>query len=368
MDYSQLYDFIASEGGITNTDRKYILYYDETNNPRTFRLTDDGFNVNEREFFILGGIGFASNELASDNDVDELFSKLQLQSNLTEVKFKHIRQNAQDFLSLLSKPRVITLIEWLYEKQYSIHYSYVDNFYYTIVDIVDSMEESWFGGPDLNRELKNHLYLLIKEYQDWFISLLIEVDYPNIKNHKKFVGEIIDWIWSVNISDDFYLEYLRQSLKSYRNRQLVFLEDNKDRIAINDYSAFYANLIVTYSNADHIFDHELFVEELLNANPIELSGHKVINYKFVDSKDERLVQVSDLIVGILRYWMTFLESVNIQNLSEILNGLSETQKMKMEKFQKILLYSLNMSTGFKHGIGSNEFELKISFFLEYDFL
>jgi hypothetical protein len=37
-----------------------------------------------------------------------------------------------------------------------------------------------------------------------------------------------------------------------------------------------------------------------------------------DSKDERLVQVSDLIVGVLRYWMAFLESANIKDLNEIL--------------------------------------------------
>lgn len=367
MDYSRVYDFIASEGGITNIDKKYILYYDETNNPRTFRLTDDGFNVNEREFFILGGIGFESDKLASAEDVEELFLKLNLQGNATEVKFKHIRQNAKDFISLLSKSKVVTLIDWLYEKQYSIHYSYIDNFYYTIVDIVDSMEESWYGGLELNRELKDHLFSLIKEHQDWFISLLIEVDYPNIKNHKKFIGKIVDWIWSVNIVDDFCLEYLRQSLKSYQNRQLVFLEGNRDKIAISDYSSFYANLIITYLKADHIFDHELSVEEHLHANPIELLEHKVINYKFVDSKDERLVQVSDLIVGVLRYWMAFLESVSIYDLNKIFNETSELQKVQLKKFQGILLHSLNISTGFKHGVGSNEFEVKISFFLEYNF-
>ena len=148
------------------------------------------------------------------------------------MKFKHIRNGANDFLTLISKPKVAVLIGWLYEKKYLIHYSYVDNFYYTIVDIVDSMEESWFGGPELNRELKNSFYSLIKENKDWFLSLLIEIDYPNIKNHKKFVEKLVDWVWSLNINDDFYLEYLRQSLKSYREKQLIFLEDNEDRVAI----------------------------------------------------------------------------------------------------------------------------------------
>lgn len=368
MDYSDVYNFIASVGGVTNIDKQYILYYDETNNPRTFKITDDGFNVNEHEFFILGGIGFEADKFVSTDDIDEIFDALLLQANVTEVKFKHIRNNAQDFLKLISKPKVAVLIGWLYEKKYLIHYSYVDNFYYTIVDIVDSMEESWFVGPELNRELKNSLYSLIKKNKDWFLSLLIEIDYPNIKNHKKFVEKLVDWIWSLNINDDFYLEYLRQSLKSYREKQLTFLEGNEDRVAIGDYSTFYANLIITYPNANHIFDHELFIEEILNANPIELVGHESIKYKFVDSKDERLVQVSDLIIGVLRYWMAFLESVSIQNLGKILNEVSEFQKINLKKFQEILLYSLSISTGFKHGIGSNDFESKISYFLEYDFL
>ncbi|WYW24393.1 DUF3800 domain-containing protein [Bacillus atrophaeus] len=76
----------------------------------------------------------------------------------------------------------------------------------------------------------------------------------------------------------------------------------------------------------------MFIEEILNANPIELLGHESIKYKFVDSKDERLVQVSDLIIGALRYWMAFLESVSIQNLGKILNKISEFQKINLKKF------------------------------------
>lgn len=66
---------------------------------------------------------------------------------------------------------------------------------------------------------------MIKENQDWFLSLLIEVDYPNIKNHNKFVEKLVDCIGSLNINNDFYLEYLRQSLKSYREKKSIFLED-----------------------------------------------------------------------------------------------------------------------------------------------
>lgn len=282
------------------------------------------------------------------------------------MKFKHIRNNAKDFLKLLSSSRVVALINWIYDKKYLIHYSYVDNFYFTIVDIIDSMEESWIIGPEFNRALKNSLYSLIKNNKEWFLSLLIEMDYPNIKDHNLFVEKIIDWIWSINVKDDFHLEYIRQSLKSYRNRELIFLTKNEDRIAIGDYSHFYANLIITFPNSLHIFDEEATIQNILNDNPIELQEHH-ISYKFVNSKDERLIQISDCIVGILRYWLTFLDSVSIPKLDKILNEITEEQKFTLRKFQEILLYSLDKSTGFKHGIGCNDFELKISNFLEYDF-
>jgi hypothetical protein len=367
MDYTILYNYIAETGQITNMNEGFALYYDETNNLRTFKLTDDGFNYDERAFFVLGGMAFIKGAEPSKEEIEELFIELQLQSSAVEIKFKHIQQKSKDFLELLSKPKVKTFLNWLYHKQYAIHYSYIDNFYYTIVDIVDSMEESAYGGFELNRSLKDSLYSLIKEHQDWFVHLLIEVDYPNVKNHKRFVEELADWISTVNIEDDFNLEYLRQSLKSYRKKQLVFLEDNEDRIAIPDYSGFYSNAIITFPNSLHIFDHELRVEALISDNPIELFGAKVGNYKFVDSKDCYLIQISDLVVGILRMWMSFLEMNDIMSLYQTYNSIQSEIKPVITQFQQILINSLEVSTGFKHGIASNDFELKINSFLEYNF-
>lgn len=232
---------------------------------------------------------------------------------------------------------------------------------------MDSTEEYWFMGPEFNRELKDRLYSLIKGYIDWFIDLLIEVDYPNIKNHQYFITQVIEWLWTVNISEDFHLEYLRQSLKSYRNKGLVFLEDNQDRVAIDDYSGFYANCIVTYRKADHLFDHEMKIEELLNARPIEIYSEQLQNYSFVDSKDYRMIQISDLTVGILRMWMAFLEDKNVQQIIMALNTATSEQKEYLSKLQQLMRKSLEISTGFKHGIGSNDFEIKMATFIDYQF-
>ncbi|NQQ99375.1 DUF3800 domain-containing protein [Streptococcus suis] len=368
LDYKINYEFIKENGNVTNMDEPYMLFYDETNNPRTFRLTKTGFNVNESEYFILGGVGFKTVIDADAAPVDKLFHDLRLQSNATEIKFKHIQQNAKDFFSLMTKPKVRCFLDWLASIDSAfIHYSFVDNFYYAIVDIVDSTEESWFMGPEFNRELKDRLYSLIKGYKDWFIDLLIEVDYPKIKNHQYFITQVIEWLWTVNISEDFHLEYLRQSLKSYRNKGLVFLEDNQDGVAIDDCSGFYANCIVTYRKAYHLFDHEMKIEELLNARPIEIYSEQLQNYSFVDSKDYRMIQISDLTVGILRMWMAFLEDKNVQQIIMALNTATSEQKEYLSKLQQLMRKSLEISTGFKHGIGSNDFEIKMATFIDYQF-
>lgn len=368
LNYTSIYDFIKKTGTVTNLDEPYMLFYDETNNPRTFRLTETGFNVNEKEYFILGGVGFKTIVDADLAPVERLFDDLKLPSNVTEVKFKHIQQNAKDFLSLLTKPRFRCVIDWLESiDSVFIHYSFVDNFYFAIVDIVDSTEESWYMGPDFNRELKDRLYSLIKKYKDRFIDLLIEVNYPNISDHRYFITQVVEWLLTVNIFKDFHLEYLRQSLENYSNKRLVFLDNNQDGVSINDYSSFYANCIVTYRSAYHLFDHEFIIEGLLKNNPIELCSEQLKNYSFVDSKDYRMIQVSDLVVGILRMWMAFLEERNQQELLVELASTTVDQKKYLMKFQRLMRKSLDISSGFKNGIGSNEFEIKIATFIDYQF-
>ncbi|MGZ7205021.1 DUF3800 domain-containing protein, partial [Streptococcus pyogenes] len=75
--------------------------------------------------------------------------------------------------------------------------------------------EASFGGPELNRILKNTLYKYIKSNKDWFIHLMIYYGYPNIKNQSEFISQVIQWIENIDTdNEDFYLEYIRQSIKS----------------------------------------------------------------------------------------------------------------------------------------------------------
>jgi hypothetical protein len=140
-----------------------------------------------------------------------------------------------------------------------------------------------------------------------------------------------------------------------------------DGIAIPGYSSLYCQSIITFPNAQHIFDYGLEVEARITASPIELFGKQVDNYKFVDSKDEKLVQVSDLAVGISRMWKSFLEANEPDVLGQRYSTVPSNTINALRQFQHILQRSLNTSTDFKWGSASKSFELKIARFMEYDF-
>lgn len=47
MDYTEFYKHVKNELKVTGTDNQFHLYYDETNNFRSFKVDDKGFNADE---------------------------------------------------------------------------------------------------------------------------------------------------------------------------------------------------------------------------------------------------------------------------------------------------------------------------------
>lgn len=365
--------------GLKNFEEEYLLYYDETNNPRAFILKEEGFNSNENEFFTLGGIGFKKDEKPNKSDLDTLIEDLKLQKNMKELKFKHISNQEKYFLSLISKKRVKVIIDWLYRKNYIIHYFYTDNFYYSIVDIIDSLdhEKIWpeninimgknFNGMIFNRKLKNSLFLLIKENKTEFLKLLVDADYPNIIDHQKFTINLYKFIKEKNYGKNVFLDYLKELLKVHMNKKLTFLENNPSKKLISDYASFYFNSIIKFPNSHHTFDQEFVVEEKLIKDFKSLLEIHKFEFKFINSKDEILIQISDIIVGTISSLLSFLEETDVLLLLIKLNKLRKEQKETLQKFQEILLYSIKVSDGFKQSIVCDEFEEKMNVFLYYDF-
>ena len=115
--------------GLKNIGIKYKFFYDETNNPKKFRITIEGFNASENDFFILGGIVYRSENHISDEKVNELFTELIIQNNMKEIKFKQASNSAKDFYSTMKAKKIALVLIWIEVNKVWIHYSYRDNLY-----------------------------------------------------------------------------------------------------------------------------------------------------------------------------------------------------------------------------------------------
>ena len=73
-------------------DKTYTFYYDETNNIKKLHLKKGDFNYAFSSNFVLGGLAYKG----AAPDISDIFSGLQLQASVNEVKLKHIAKG--DFL------------------------------------------------------------------------------------------------------------------------------------------------------------------------------------------------------------------------------------------------------------------------------
>ncbi|NSS61046.1 hypothetical protein HRG59_03130 [Enterococcus faecalis] len=152
---------IISLSGIRDNKKNYKFFFDETSNIRKFNLTTTGFNSDESKFFVLGGI-VTEKEIPLQT-IAILWESIPESKKQDELKFNTVRQGAKDFPNLLKKPYFQKVINWLYENNYWIHFEYMDNFYYSTVDIIDSLPfASSVGSIENSRHFKTALYQAIK--------------------------------------------------------------------------------------------------------------------------------------------------------------------------------------------------------------
>ena len=126
------------------------------------------------------------------------------------------------FEDCISHKKLNSILNWILENAY-IHYSDLDGFYYTVIDIVDSICDTEMGRKlpwELQEAFKSELYILLKENIIQFFLLCKETNYPNIssENVELFCNSLIEMIERVSEEEDrwFTLEIFRQLIKAKR--------------------------------------------------------------------------------------------------------------------------------------------------------
>jgi len=162
-----------------NIDNKYTFFYDETNNIRKLFLKENGkVNIQLKELnqnFLLGGVCYEDTTTLTSVDFEKLKSDLYLDKKIIEnnweIKFKHIAKG--DFLECLKSKKLKTFLEWIISNNLYIHYSSLDIFYWSIVDILESSVEHYkqFRYEELNY-YKMILYEVAKVNIEDFLKIL----------------------------------------------------------------------------------------------------------------------------------------------------------------------------------------------------
>lgn len=339
-------EFYAMQG--FRTDIKCHFYYDESNNCRKFWIKPktEAFNVNPYEDFVLAGVVSLQDIEVS---FEELSNVLQLQKNADEVKFNK-QFSYGDFLGCMNRRRMGYLFEWINEKNLLMHYINVNNFFYAIVEIIDSiMDPTEIADMGFDYfSIKSTFYEMLRGKDQLVQNIMFKYEFPNIKREKisEFISELMTLFpprYQQTTEQKFITGMVERAKKS---DELVFLNDNTDYLMQKNYMEFYLDHPRKYYNSFHTFDEETRIQVPVNNLNNSYLGMNLDNMEYVNSKDNVLVQVSDVIAGIWAKLMIYINSKDSNSIRKDVKNLTKIQIENINMLRELRWKSCLYNKGF----------------------
>lgn len=332
-----------------NNQTKYVFYYDESNNCRKFWVDDSKqqFNTDYTADFVLAGLVKKEEDIV-DVSLETFRKPLKLQGNVEEIKFKKLYAKG-DFLQCVKEKRLFETLSWIDKSPFYIHYTNVNNLFYTLVEIFDSIvkpdEISEFGYDYF--KMKSVFYHMFKGKADELQILMFKYKYPNIQREdvERFCNELLFLLGSrreMKEEEKFLAGMLARASKS---DELVFLHDNDDYIMQENYAEFYADPIRKYQKSTHIFDEETTVQDIVKRQ-IAQGENMADNFKFVKSETDIFVQLSDVVAGILGKLFKYINSTSVNQRRKDIEGLSKIQIDNILLIDKLRMEADRENPGF----------------------
>ena len=337
-----------------NNQTKYVFYYDESNNCRKFWVDDSKqqFNTDHTADFVLAGL-VRKEEEKVEASLETFRKPLKLQANVEEIKFKNLYAKG-DFLQCVKERRLFETLSWIDKSPFYIHYTNVNNLFYTLVEIFDSIvkpdEISEFGYDYF--KMKSVFYYMFKGKADALQILMFKYKYPNIQREdvEAFCNDLLFLLGSrreMKEEEKFLAGMLARAAES---DELVFLHDNDDYVMQENYAEFYADPIRKYQKSRHIFDEETTVQDIVKKQ-IAMGENMADNFKFVKSETNIFVQLSDVVAGILGKLFKYINSTSVNQRRRDVEGLTKLQVEKILLIDKLRMEADRENPGFLCSIG-----------------
>ena len=335
-----------------NVEEKLFFYYDESNNCRKFWLNSSnrGFNFNPDADFVLAGV---ASEEEIELTLEELRDSLKLQKNVNEIKSKTLFRG-KDFIECMGIKTVTGLLDILERYNLFVHYEHVNNFYYTVVEILDSItspsEIELFGFEYF--QLKSTLFNMLHPHIAAVSDIMIRYSYPNIQSDsiRGFCLELCSILgpkYDMKPDEKFVYGAIKRAAQG---DELLFVQNNEDYILQDNYAVFYSNRITMFPNSEHCFDEESSLQTEINRQ-VKMSG-EYHNYRFVESKYNYMVQISDLIAGLFGRMFSYFNQHETKDFQSTIVSLTDRQVDNLCRLYRLLKKSDDRNKGLLHSITS----------------
>lgn len=340
--------------GLTKADCIYTFYYDETNNIRKLHVGAQGLNVGTLKVFVLGGIVHKGSPHSFD--IDALRSAMRIQKTAAEIKLKHVANG--DFLDLLRSTKLTSFLRWITDSGLMIHYQEMDPFYWSVVDIIDSIlaglgEHALYAYHAI---LKGDLATILRSDFRATVRLFYRYHYPGLapEDRKPFLNDLIALLEDDRaILPHFNAMMLKGVLQAGRGLDgLAFIEGETPNLLIDNFSGFYLNRLVVFKYATHVFDMEKSIRKRFVETPLTSGGKPVTHYRFADSKADPGIQIADVIVGVLGKLHSYLTETPRERVAAARASLNGTSLQNAELLRDLIDASDAANVAFLHHIAS----------------
>ena len=222
-----------------------------------------------------------------------------------------------------------------------------------------SSESAMKLGIGFANRLKSDLYQLARLEIDSVIDLFYKFGYSNIKSE-----EVVEFI--VCLSELFHpylgeakfhfgLESLHQILnEAKKKKELPFVTDETDHLLLSDLSQFYLRPIYTFKLSTHIFDNEESIKAIIDEYRILDNGNEIKNYSFTDSQDNKLIQLSDIFIGLMGKFTQYRNTHTVEEITTDIQSMTPLQLDNCKLFVDVILKSERKNPAFLHSVDSVE--------------
>lgn len=240
---------------LRNWNTPIRMYYDETNNIRRLTVGELGLNAPDNKTFVIAGVALMpGDEITGWPRLRQL---LHVQTSATEIKFEHLAKGGYE--DVLGSRKLASLLQWLVEHNIMIHYSAMDPLYWSILDIIESLQaDERIQIDKFHKELKTELHHAVTQDLTGFLALLHGFNYPDVSRAdvRTFLEGVLDFVNEHVPKDRSVATWLLRQTLRYATRlsklELTFLHDNEPGELIDNFSCQFMHRIYTFKNGAHV--------------------------------------------------------------------------------------------------------------------